>query len=141
MESKPYPKNDLMTFGTPGPKEGPHLDEIAFPLGGIGTGTISLTGRGQLVDWEIQNRPNKGTINAFSFFTLWAAEQGKDPVTKVLAERPMRAPFGVRPRPLFGYRFRRKPPHGVGPAPHEAGALYRPLPLCRDRVYRSGRAA
>ncbi len=37
-----------------------HIDKIALPLGGIGTGTISLGGRGNLVDWEIMNRPAKG---------------------------------------------------------------------------------
>ena len=31
-----------------------------MPLGGIGTGTISLSGRGGLVDWEVRNRPDKG---------------------------------------------------------------------------------
>jgi uncharacterized protein (DUF608 family) len=35
---------------------GDRLREIAFPLGGIGTGTISLGGRGQLRDFEIANR-------------------------------------------------------------------------------------
>ncbi len=105
MESKPYPKKDLMTFGPPAPKEGRYLDEIAFGLGGIGTGTIALTGRGQLVDWEIQNRPNKGSINAFSFFTLWAREQGKDPVVKVLAERPMRMLAGSGPGLFSGSGF------------------------------------
>ena len=39
---------------------GRHLAMIAFPLGGIGTGSISLGGRGQLRDWEIFNRPDKG---------------------------------------------------------------------------------
>ena len=94
-----------MTFGPPAPKEGRYLDEIAFGLGGIGTGTIALTGRGQLVDWEIQNRPNKGSINAFSFFTLWAREQGKDPVVKVLAERPMRMLAGSGPGLFSGSGF------------------------------------
>ena len=37
-----------------------HLDRIALPLGGIGTGTVSLGGRGDLHDWEIMNRPAKG---------------------------------------------------------------------------------
>jgi uncharacterized protein (DUF608 family) len=37
-----------------------HLDRIALPLGGIGTGTVSLGGRGDLRDWEIMNRPAKG---------------------------------------------------------------------------------
>jgi uncharacterized protein (DUF608 family) len=39
-----------------------HLSRIALPLGGIGTGTISLGGRGDLRDWEIQNRPAKGFV-------------------------------------------------------------------------------
>jgi len=39
-----------------------HIDKIALPLGGIGTGTVSLGGRGNLVDWEIMNRPAKGYI-------------------------------------------------------------------------------
>ncbi|SVD42236.1 uncharacterized protein METZ01_LOCUS395090, partial [marine metagenome] len=34
-----------------------HLARIALPLGGIGTGTVSLGGRGDLRDWEIVNRP------------------------------------------------------------------------------------
>ena len=38
---------------------GRNLKMIAFPLGGIGTGTISLGGRGQLRDWEIYN-PGQG---------------------------------------------------------------------------------
>ncbi len=37
-----------------------HLVRIALPLGGIGTGTVSLGGRGDLRDWEIMNRPAKG---------------------------------------------------------------------------------
>ncbi len=37
-----------------------HVDRIALPLGGIGTGTVSLGGRGNLRDWEIMNRPAKG---------------------------------------------------------------------------------
>jgi non-lysosomal glucosylceramidase len=37
-----------------------HLRRIAVPLGGIGTGTISLGGRGNLQDWEIGNLPARG---------------------------------------------------------------------------------
>ncbi|MBP5286146.1 MAG: hypothetical protein ILO34_08600, partial [Kiritimatiellae bacterium] len=37
-----------------------HLYRVALPMGGIGTGTVSLGGRGELRDWEIMNVPNKG---------------------------------------------------------------------------------
>jgi len=37
-----------------------HVDRVALPLGGIGTGTVSLTGFGSLRDWEVVNRPAKG---------------------------------------------------------------------------------
>ncbi len=46
--------------------------EISFPLGGIGTGSIGLSGSGRLVDWEIYNRPNKGSFNGFSHFAIRA---------------------------------------------------------------------
>ena len=44
---------------------GEQLRRIAMPLGGIGTGTISLSGRGGLVDWELMNEPAKKFIPAF----------------------------------------------------------------------------
>lgn len=44
-----------------------HLDAIALPLGGIGTGSVSLGGRGNLRDWEIMNRPAKGFVPVRSF--------------------------------------------------------------------------
>ncbi|MFC0182692.1 GH116 family glycosyl-hydrolase [Pseudarcicella hirudinis] len=37
-----------------------HLLNVALPLGGIGTGTVSLGGRGELRDWEIMNKPAIG---------------------------------------------------------------------------------
>ena len=49
------------------------LKEISFPMGGIGTGCIGLSGNGSLIDWEIFNRPNKGGDNGFSHFAVKAA--------------------------------------------------------------------
>lgn len=63
-----------------------HLARIALPLGGIGTGTVSLGGRGDLRDWEIMNRPAKGFTPQHTFFALRAhAEDGRSaPVTRAL---------------------------------------------------------
>jgi uncharacterized protein (DUF608 family) len=45
---------------------------ISFPIGGIGTGCIGLSGNGELIDWEIFNRPNKNTRNGYSHFAVKA---------------------------------------------------------------------
>ncbi|MCU1477091.1 MAG: putative bile acid beta-glucosidase [Subtercola sp.] len=37
-----------------------HLSRISLPIGGIGTGTVGLGGRGDLRDFELGNRPAKG---------------------------------------------------------------------------------
>jgi len=63
--------------------KGDHLREIAFPLGGIGTGCVSLDGRANLRDWEIFNRPNKGTFLPNTFPMLWTRPEGEEP--KILA--------------------------------------------------------
>ena len=55
---------------------GEALRTVAFPLGGIGTGTVSLGGRGNLQDWEIFNRPGKGKHLPYTFFALWAQPEG-----------------------------------------------------------------
>ncbi len=52
--------------------EGAKRNAISFPLGGIGTGSIGLSGDGRLVDWEIFNRPAKGSINRYSHFAIRA---------------------------------------------------------------------
>src|SRR5579871_5029262 len=62
---------------TPYTRTGQKLREVAFPLGGIGTGCVSLDGRGALVDWEIFGRPNKGCSLENTFPALWLQEEGK----------------------------------------------------------------
>ncbi len=47
----PYAEKELLKRGPQLTYRGRNLDQIAFPLGGIGTGTISLGGWGQLRDW------------------------------------------------------------------------------------------
>jgi len=42
--------------------EGEMTSRIALPIGGIGTGTIALGGRGNLLDFELMNRPAKGYV-------------------------------------------------------------------------------
>lgn len=56
---------------------GAATNEISFPLGGIGTGSIGLAGNGRLIDWEIFNRPNKGSLLGNSHFAIKAARGGK----------------------------------------------------------------
>ena len=67
---------------------GRQLDEIAFPLGGIGTGCVSLGGWGQWREWEIFNKPNKGHASGRSFFCLRIEGPGKDVVMRVLQGQP-----------------------------------------------------
>ena len=78
---------------------GQALREIAFPLGGIGTGTVSLTGFGALRDWEIFNRPNKGSFLPFTFAALRLEGGGMaKPRIRVVERRPM-PPFTGRDGP------------------------------------------
>jgi len=66
----------------------PHTAErAAFPLGGIGTGNVSLGARGELRDWELENLPDKGRLNPYSFFAIHAAPEGGARVTRVLEAR------------------------------------------------------
>jgi uncharacterized protein (DUF608 family) len=66
---------------------GRNLKMIGFPLGGIGTGTVSLGGRGQLRDWEMFNRPDKGNELSYAFPAIWAKVGEHKPVVRVLESR------------------------------------------------------
>jgi non-lysosomal glucosylceramidase len=76
---------------------------LAFPLGGIGTGNVSLGARGDLRDWEIFNQPAKGNHLPNTFFTLRVQVPDKSPVMRVL-EGPIQPPFSQS--------------HGFHPASH-----------------------
>ncbi len=69
-----------------------HLRRIAMPLGGIGTGTVSIGGRGNLCDWELMNRPAKRFIPRWGrwdahtapFFALWLSPSDGPPACRLL---------------------------------------------------------
>jgi non-lysosomal glucosylceramidase len=59
-----------------------HIGRIAMPVGGIGTGTISLGGNGQWRDVEVMNRPAKGfygstTSKQAPCFMIFTSSNGK----------------------------------------------------------------
>ncbi len=103
--ARPYSHKEL--FGGPALQiyTGRGLSEIAFPLGGIGTGTVSLGGRGDLKDWEIFNRPGKGKDLPFTFFAIWAKAEGEESVARILERElfpPYRGGHGTPQKQLTG---------------------------------------
>jgi uncharacterized protein (DUF608 family) len=66
-----------------------HIEKISLPVGGIGTGTVGLGGRGNLRDWEIMNRPAKD-FTPFSgqqlgpFFAICVKPAGGKPIARAL---------------------------------------------------------
>lgn len=57
-----------------------NLKNVVFPLGGIGTGCIGLSGNGELRDFEIFNRPNKNSRNGYTHFAIKAECDGRSAV-------------------------------------------------------------
>ena len=67
-----------------------HLERVALPLGGIGTGTVSLGGRGELRDWEIMNVPSKGNSTVISgndapLFAIFTKKKDGESLSRLLA--------------------------------------------------------
>src|SRR4029079_19620266 len=67
---------------------------LAFPLGGIGTGNVSLGARGDLRDWELGDRPAKGKRSPNTFFCIRVQVGDAAPIAKVL-EGPIPAPHDL----------------------------------------------
>ena len=57
--------------------QGKNTKNISFPLGGIGTGCIGLSGNGELIDFEIFNKPSKSTRNGYTHFAIKEVREGK----------------------------------------------------------------
>ena len=52
--------------------KGEKTREISFPLGGIGSGSIGIAGNGSFMDWDIFNKPDKGSTNGYTHITVKA---------------------------------------------------------------------
>ncbi|MCL5745406.1 MAG: non-lysosomal glucosylceramidase [Acidobacteria bacterium] len=92
-------------FQYPRTYSGRQLAMLAFPLGGIAAGSISLGGRGQLCDWEIFNRPDKGKSAGYAFPAIWAQVGNAKPVVRVLEAKlapPYEAASGLNPASVSG---------------------------------------
>lgn len=81
-----------------------HLDEytqahseVAFLLGGIGTGNVSVGARGQLRDWEIWSEPGKGVTFPYTFFALHVEDDGRkyNRVLEAALQPPYSASHGI----------------------------------------------
>lgn len=120
----PYSDDALFQYGPPGPLTGEFLNEVAFPLGGIGTGCVALSGRGQLVDWEIFNRPNKGYRPDNTYFMLYAKQAGGEPTFRVMEGR-LQPPYQG-----WSHGAQQFKGFGFGP-PREFGSGFVRFPGCR----------
>ena len=58
--------------------------EISFPVGGIGTGCFGISGNGRFIDWEIFNKPAKGSILDYSHIAVKAKRKDGSTILKVL---------------------------------------------------------
>ena len=117
---------------------GRRTNAISFPLGGIGTGCIGLAGNGRLIDWEIFNRPNKGSVNGFSHFAVKAERGGKVLDARVL-NGDLHPPYsggGTGVYGSFGFEVRREYLTGL---PHFKETVFRgEYPLAALR-FKSGK--
>ena len=82
-----YKKGELYAFDLQHEYTGKDLMTIAFPVGGLATGNITLGGRGDIRELEIFNRPAKGESPDMTFFSIWVREEGKSAVARILERR------------------------------------------------------
>ena len=78
-----------------------HQRSISFPLGGIGSGCIGLTGNGHLNDWEIFNRPAKGRYNGLTHFAVKVQDDDTVLDARILQGDLLPPYIGEMGRPTF----------------------------------------
>lgn len=112
--------------------EGERTKEISFPLGGIGTGSIGFGGNGRLMDWEIFNRPNKGSLAGMSHLAIRA--ENKDGVlsTRILNSDIKKDLVGQYSKKIFnGYGFGPSGATMVGFPHFRRGSFIGKFPIAR----------
>ena len=72
---------------------------LAFPLGGIGSGGLSISGSGRLIDWSIRNRPALQGYNGYSHFAIKAEKGGE-----LVDARVLNGPYDLNPSGAPGMR-------------------------------------
>jgi uncharacterized protein (DUF608 family) len=95
MLKNKYSYEELFASGPQKIYKDEFLNEISFPIGGIGTGSIGLSGKGSLINFEIFNRPNIGSWFPKTFPVIRVKEQEKDPICRIL-EGPIQRPYTPR---------------------------------------------
>ncbi len=90
---------------------GNYIDKIAFPLGGIGTGNISLAGNGAIVDPEINGHPDREKDCGFTNFAIKAESDGEVIDSRLLCGDyihdymgTIRGSYGIGNSPLSGFK-------------------------------------
>ncbi|MFW6164193.1 MAG: GH116 family glycosyl-hydrolase, partial [Planctomycetota bacterium] len=86
--------------------EGEHLTAISLPVGGIGTGSLQIDGRGVRHVWQIFNNMNQASV-PHSFVAIRVQPQGAEPVLRALQTEAV-GPFAA----MEALRFRGEYPFG-----------------------------
>src|SRR5271168_2582558 len=116
---------------------GARRQHVAFPLGGIGTGSVSVTGSGRLIDWSIRNRPAIHQHNGYSHFAIKAERDGKLLDARVLNGPYEGVPTGSpSPRKFDGYGFGANRDSMAGVPPFDDAVFFGRFPIAEIEFLR-----
>lgn len=85
----------LRKAGGPIVYSGENLQNIIFPLGGLGTGTVWLNGAGRLVNWQIFNNIYMDSQVDDTFFVVRVEQEGSPPIVRALRAAPVGPVKGI----------------------------------------------
>ena len=94
--------NDLASIDPRFAYTGERTRYLAFPLGGIGSGGLSISGSGRLIDWSIRNKPALHGYNGYSHFAIKAERQGE-----LVDARVLNGPYDLNPSGAPGLLFQK----------------------------------